>query len=102
MKTISPITIGSYSFDVSVEHFAGNVLEVTVKRGTDSMTRKLVHQAAHDYAEAAFENDVIQFATKRATELAGKIRSTELAKKFATPDSPTIITIGQADPKKST
>jgi hypothetical protein len=83
MKQLPEITIGKYTFEASAEHTGGTVLNVTVKCGIDSLTRKMNDQGQHDRTEAQFEESVNDFALTLAKELGAKIRSTELAKKFA-------------------
>jgi hypothetical protein len=83
MKQLSPITVGAYTFTASAKA-EGNegVVSITVTCGADAMTRKMNHAGAHDATPEQFEKDVIRAAEKIATELAGRIRSRELARNF--------------------
>lgn len=82
MKTLAPVIVGTYTFRVGVEHAGGSQIKVTVTCDTMHLTGTLNHQGKHDHPESQFEKDVNDFALRLATELAGTLRSTELAKKF--------------------
>jgi hypothetical protein len=82
MKSLPAIKIGKYSFEASAELDRDHVLMVMVKSGEESISRRLVHQGKHDHGEKQFEKDVSEFATVLANELAGKLRSKELAASF--------------------
>lgn len=83
MRSLPEIEVGGYILNATAEHAGGAIVEVTVKCGDDSITRKLNHQGSHDHSEAQFEKDVNDFAGRLALELAAKMRSTELARNFA-------------------
>jgi hypothetical protein len=83
MKILPTIIIGTYAVEASAQHSDGSVLDVTVRSGEESITRKLNHQGTHDHSEQQFEKDVNDFAAKLAVELAARMRSSELARKFA-------------------
>jgi|HubBroStandDraft_6_1064221.scaffolds.fasta_scaffold220552_3 hypothetical protein len=82
MKKLRPITIGKYTFEVSAEHIQDEIIQVTVTCGKDSIARNNNHQGTHDHTDEQFDKDIDDFVMKIATELAGKIRSRELAQKF--------------------
>ena len=83
MKTLDPITVGNYKLEVFADHVGGAVVEVTVNCDGHSLARRMNHQGSHDHTEAQFFGDIEDFAKRLAGELAGKIRSAELASKLA-------------------
>lgn len=83
MKQLEPVTIGKNAFAISTEHSGGTALRITAKCGEDELSGMMSCQGRHDHSEEQFEKDVNDFAARLATELAGKIRSRELARKFS-------------------
>lgn len=83
MRNLQPITVGKYQLSITTEHVGGHVVAVTVGYGDEyHLTGRMADQGAHDRTEEQFAADVQEFAQRLATELAGRIRSVELAKKF--------------------
>lgn len=83
MKHLPSITIGKYEIEAFAEHVGGGVTEVTVQRGDLFLTGRTSHQGRHDHTPEQFESGIRDFAAGLAFELAGKIRSEELAANFA-------------------
>jgi hypothetical protein len=87
VKTLAPIIVGKYTFQATAEHVGDAVVAVTVKLPyrdrPASLTRKMNHQGTHNHTVEQFEKDVNDFAARLAAELAGRIRSSELAANFA-------------------
>jgi hypothetical protein len=84
MKTLPSITRGKYDFEVDVAHIAATevIIRVTIKCGDDTLSGHMNHRGSHDYSEEQFAKDVNNFAQRLVDELAGTIRSRELAAKF--------------------
>jgi hypothetical protein len=84
MKNLPNIARGDRDFEIEVAHIAATevTIRVVVRCGEYSLTGHLTHQGTHDYTEEQFERDVNAFAQRLVDELAGKIRSRELAARF--------------------
>lgn len=82
MKNLPLIKCGQYEVAASAEHAGDGAIDITVRCLGKELTRRLNHQGSHDHSEDQFQKDVNDFAARLAEELAGKIRSMELAGRF--------------------
>jgi len=85
--TLENIQIGKYTFTAAVIDVQGSVLTVEVACGADRLARKMNHMGTHDHSVEQFDKDVIIWANVLAKELAGTLRSRELADKYRNPSS---------------
>lgn len=83
MKHLPEIKVGAHTYAAFAERDRDNVLKITVICGEDRLSGMLAHQGSYTHSEEQFEKDVNDFARRLAEELAGRLRSEELARKFA-------------------
>lgn len=82
MKTFPAFSIGNYQMTATADTRGDGVIVVTVTCGNDSHALPMFHDGPFDYGADSFAADVRALIQRVATELAGKIRSRELAKTF--------------------
>lgn len=85
MKKLPQVTVGAYVFDCTAEVVDDGIVFVTARSCADpkdAIGRKMNHMGPHDHPAEQFEIDVLRFAAKIAAELAGKMRSRDLAKAY--------------------
>jgi len=85
MRHLAPFKVGQYEFKAYAEHVGGGVTEVTVCCDDRELCLcgRVAHQGKHDHTPEQFEKDITHFAHRLAEELAGTLRSQELAANFA-------------------
>ena len=89
MKTLTPITVGNYAINVSVEQAGGSRLAIVATYGTEKLRHIVNHKGPHDMSAADFEVSITKQINMVANELARKIHSIDLVRAFATPvDTP--------------
>jgi hypothetical protein len=83
MRHLPLVTVGTYQIEAQAESIGGGVIEVTVRSADKFLIGRVAHQGKHDHTPEQFEKDINDFAARLAKELAGRIRSEELATNFA-------------------
>lgn len=85
MKTLAPITVGTYTVAVTAE--AAGTHQVLLKATCSGQTaeHKICPQCPHDHTDAQYAKDLQNAANLVATECAGKARAADLRTKFLAP-----------------